>query len=171
MTLTPPLSLCNRFACLTLDDTPLSNVKRVPICSKVVQTPILTPTPPKLPTLKRWERRLPKKYVIATLSSKNSLVVDVELESTETSVKRCTQALIDCGAKGCYLDTEWVRANDIPTRLLTCPIPVFNVDGTLNLTGSITHIADMILHYAGHSEWTSFAVTSLGRQSMLLGFD
>ena len=136
-----------------------------------MQTPILTPTPPKLPTLKKWERRLPKKYVIATLSGKNSLVVDVELESTETSVKRCTQALINCGAEGCCLDTEWVRANDIPTHPLTRPILVFNVNGTPNLAGSITHITDMILRYAGHSERTSFAVTSLGRQSMLLGFD
>ena len=171
MTLTPPLSSHNQFACLALDDTPLSNDKRVPICSKVVQTPILTPTPPKLPTLKKWECRLPKKYVIATLSGKNSLAVDVELESTETSVKHCTQALIDCSAEGCCLDTEWVRANDIPTRPLTHPIPVFNVDGTPNLMGSIMHIADMILRYVGHSKWTSFAVTSLSRQSMLLGFD
>ena len=98
-------------------------------------------------------------------------MVDIELESTETPVKCCTQALIDCGAEGCCLDTEWVCANDIPTRPLTRPIPVFNVDGTLNLAGSITYIADMILRYAGHSEQTSFAVTSLGRQSMLLGFD
>ena len=136
-----------------------------------MQTLIQTPTPPKLPTLKKWECRLPKKYVIATLSGKNSLAVDIELESIETSVKCCTQALIDCGAEGCCLDTEWVRANDIPTCPLTRPIPVFNVDGTPNLAGSITHIADMILRYAGHSERTSFAVTSLGRQSVLLGFD
>ena len=76
----------------------------------------------------------------------------IELESTETSVKRCTQALIDCGAEGCCLDTEWVCANNIPTHPLTHPILVFNVDGTPNLAGSIMHIADMILRYVGHSE-------------------
>jgi hypothetical protein len=35
-----------------------------------------------------------------------SLLVDVEIESTDTTVKQCTQALIDCGATGCFIDTE-----------------------------------------------------------------
>jgi predicted aspartyl protease len=34
-----------------------------------------------------------------------SLAVDVEIESTDTAVKRCTQALIDCGATGCFIVT------------------------------------------------------------------
>jgi hypothetical protein len=35
-----------------------------------------------------------------------SLVVDVEIESMDTAVKRRTQALIDCGATGCFIDIE-----------------------------------------------------------------
>jgi hypothetical protein len=53
-----------------------------------------------------------------------SLAVDVEIESTDTTVKRCTQALIDCGATGCFIDIEWAKLNNIPTRPLTNPIPV-----------------------------------------------
>ena len=113
-----------------------------------MQTPILIHTPLKLPTLKKWVCHLPKKYVIATLSGKNLLAVDIKLESTETLVKHCTQALINCSAKGCCLDTKWVRTNDIPTCLFTRLILVFNVDGTPNLAGSIMHIVDMILRYA-----------------------
>jgi hypothetical protein len=47
-----------------------------------------------------------------------SLAVDVEIESTDTAVKRCTQALIDCGATSCFIDIEWAKLNNIPT----CPL-------------------------------------------------
>jgi hypothetical protein len=69
-----------------------------------------------------------------------SLTVDVEIESTDTAVRRCMQALIDCGATGCFIDTEWAKLNNIPMRPLTNPIPVYNVDGTANDTGMITDI-------------------------------
>jgi hypothetical protein len=76
-----------------------------------------------------------------------SLVVDVEIESTDTAVRRCTQALIDCSATGCFIDIEWEKLNNIPTRPLTQPIPVYNIDGTTNDTGMITDITDIILRY------------------------
>jgi hypothetical protein len=98
-----------------------------------------------------------------------SLAIDVEIESTDTAVRRCTQALIDCGATGCFIDVEWAQSNNVPTCPLTNPISVYNVDGTANEAGMIVEIADMILHYDGHSERTQFAVTHLGKQSMILG--
>jgi predicted aspartyl protease len=100
-----------------------------------------------------------------------SLLVDVEIESTDTAVKRCTQALIDCGATGCFIDIEWAKINNIPTHPLTKPIPVYNVNGTANDAGAITDIADIILHYENHSERTQLAVTRLGKQSLILGYN
>jgi hypothetical protein len=69
-----------------------------------------------------------------------SLAVDVGIESTDMAVRRCTQALIDYGATGCFIDIEWAKLNNIPTRPLTKPIPVYNVDGTANDAGMITDI-------------------------------
>jgi hypothetical protein len=100
-----------------------------------------------------------------------SLMVDVEIESTDTAVKRCTQALINCGAMGCFIDIEWAKLNNIPTRPLTKPIPVYNVNGTANDAGAITNIADVILCYEHHSEHTQLAVTRLGKQSLILGYN
>jgi hypothetical protein len=54
---------------------------------------------------------------------------------------------------------------------LTKPIPVYNVDGTANDAGMITDVADVILRYANHSERTQLAVTRLGKQSMILGYN
>jgi hypothetical protein len=100
-----------------------------------------------------------------------SLTVDVEIELMDTAVKRCTQALIDCGATGCFIDIEWAKLNNIPTRPLTNPIPVYNVDGTANDASTITDIADVILRYETHSERTQLAVTCLGKQSLILGYN
>ena len=48
-------------------------------------------------------------------------------------------------------------------------IPVYNVDGTLNKAGSITEVVNLILKYNNHSKRTTFAVTSLGKQKLILG--
>jgi hypothetical protein len=69
-----------------------------------------------------------------------------------------------------FVDTEYIRSNNISTHRLTTTIPVYNIDGTANEAGAITEIADIILRYKGHAERTQLAVTSLGKQSMILGF-
>jgi hypothetical protein len=97
-----------------------------------------------------------------------SLAVDVEIELMDTRVKRCTQALIDCGATGCFIDIKWVKLNNISTHPLTNPIPIYNVDGTANDAGAITNV---ILRYEQHSECTQLAVTCLGKQSLILSYN
>jgi hypothetical protein len=78
-----------------------------------------------------------------------------------------TSVLVDCGTTGLFIDTEYVHLNNISTRRLTTPIPVYNVDGTANEAGAITEIADVVLRYKGHAEQTQLAVTLLGKQSRL----
>jgi hypothetical protein len=69
-----------------------------------------------------------------------SLMVDVEIKSTDTAVKRCMQALIDCGAMGCFIDIEWAKLNNIPMCPLTKPVPIYNVDSTANDASAITDV-------------------------------
>jgi hypothetical protein len=100
-----------------------------------------------------------------------SLVVDVEIELMDTVVKQCTQALIDCGATGCFIDIEWVKLNNVPTCPLSKLILVYNVDGTANNASIIIDIADVIVCYENHSEHTQLAITYLGKQSLILGYN
>src|SRR3981189_977132 len=164
----PPLSSHNRYACLVVDQC--EDATSVFDCVKVVPQP--SPPPPKTARIRlaNWECRPPKKFIIATTRSDNSLDIDVEIEMTDTAMRRNTSALVNCGATGLFVDTEYVHLNNLSTRRLTSPIPVYNIDGTANEAGTITEIADVILHYKGHAERTRFAVTSLGKQSMILGF-
>jgi hypothetical protein len=73
------------------------------------------------------------------------LAVDVEIELTDTAVRQCMQALIDCSATGCFIDIEWAKLNNIPTHPLINLIPVYNVDSTANDTGMITDITNVVL--------------------------
>jgi hypothetical protein len=132
-----PLSSYNRFTCLEVD-----TLIKPHICiaksTEVMQTYSHPPIPNQCSRCPAWECRLPIKYVVVASPGPMSLVVEVEIESTDTAVKRCTQALIDCSATGCFMWSILLRVvrlplqklNNIPTCPLTKLIPVYNVDGT-----------------------------------------
>lgn len=68
-----------------------------------------------------------------------------------------------------FIDMDYVKEQWLNTRKLSCPIPVNNVNGTLNEASPIKEIVDVILHYETHTEQAKFAVTRLGGQKILLG--
>jgi Retroviral aspartyl protease len=93
----------------------------------------------------------------------------VELQTTDTQLTKSTKALLDCGATGLFMGKDFTEREQIETKKLSVPIPVRNVDGTLNEAGPITEVADMVLHYQNHSERTVFAVTATGGEDIILG--
>lgn len=135
-----------------------------------------TKQPPKHPNhtpyrhRQHWERHLPQRLTVAAISNTRSLNIQIELTSTDNSTKILTMAMVDSGATHMgYVDADFVQENEIPTRRLQRPIPVHNVDGTLNEAGSITEIIDTVMGYNSHSERIQLAVTKLGNHSVILG--
>jgi hypothetical protein len=90
----PLLSSYNRFACLEVD-TLIEPHICIAKSTEVMQTHSHPPIPNQHSRRPAWEHRLPIKYVVAVSPGPMSLAVDVEIESTDIMVKRCTQALID----------------------------------------------------------------------------
>src|SRR5262245_65906570 len=80
---------------------------------------------------------------------------------------KATQALLDCGATGLFISKDYAKKEQIETKKLSTPIPVRNVDGTLNEAGPIAEVADVILRYKGHSERAGFAVTAIGNEDII----
>jgi len=111
----------------------------------------------------KWERKLPRKYIIAASPSPMSLVVRVEIQTTDTVEVRAGPALIDSGATGLFMSQGYVECHRLTTWNLQYPIAVYNVDGSLNEAGSITEVVDAILCVNGHSKQANFAVTNLGK--------
>jgi len=57
------------------------------------------------------------------------------------------------------------------TRTLSRNIPVFNVDGSPNKAGQISKVVDVVPQYKTHSERMLLAVSGLGKQNLILGYD
>ncbi|KAI5118937.1 hypothetical protein M0805_006283 [Coniferiporia weirii] len=80
-----------------------------------------------------------------------------------------TKALIDSGAEGKFIDAKFVIKHRIPTKPLAHPIQVRNVDRTLNQHGTITQFTWRLIKIGGQSITTTFLVTSLGKEDVILG--
>src|SRR5437899_8817424 len=128
------------------------------------------PKPPPRPRRPRWEKRMHQRLVINSLDEgPRCILIPVHLRTTDTMQEVNSEAMVDCGATGDFIDEEFVQRTELPTRRLSSPIPVFNVDGTPNEAGSIDKVVDVLMTYNGHSERILLAVTRLGKQSMILG--
>ena len=164
----PPLPVHNQFFCLEIEGenphTPNPQAEKLVI---VTPTPLL---PHSLCHLHKWECKLPQKYVIAAVPSPKSLIVKVEIQTTDTTKVRSGPALIDSGATGLFMDWRYVECYKLTTRKLHHPIVVYNVDGSPNEAGCITETVEVILRLNGHSERVNCAVTNLGKHNLILGY-
>ena len=154
----------NQFTCLEVEE-----VSDEGQATDEQDTPKI-PKIPKCPKPPKWENKLPRSYKIAVASpGSKSLKIPVQVQTTDTGEIHGVEGLVDCGADGEFLDSEFIKRNKIPTRQLVRPIPVNNVDGSPNENGPIREVADLVLRYKGHTERIVFAVTQLGKEDMILG--
>ncbi|KAG5721929.1 hypothetical protein E4T56_gene18425 [Termitomyces sp. T112] len=170
------------FSCLSIEneiafsDTLHPKTEELQCSSPDVQIP--TPQPPlnSLTPLRvhqcvpAWAFQMPQQYMMASSPSANSLCLDVEIETTDTQQACRVTALLDSGATGLFLDLEFVKSHSLTTQPLPKPIPVYNIDRTPNKASAISSMVNLVLCYWNHAEHTIFAITSLGRQNMILGF-
>jgi len=138
----------------------------------------LVDAPPPVPLVSaplrkpKWERRLPKLFLISALDAQGtSLLLPVEIGTTDTSEFHSVEALLDSGATGSLIDRDFVHSKGMNTRTLSHNIPVFNVDSSPNEAGQISEVVNVVLHYKTHSERMLLAVSGLGKQSLILGYD
>ena len=93
--------------------------------------------------------------------------IPIQISAKEQIVS--THALIDSGAEGQFIDTNFAKAHRIPLHKLATPIPVRNVDNTPNSQGPITHFTIRRTFLEGKMVFTRYLATSLGKQTIILG--
>ena len=120
--------------------------------------------------MKCWEHRLLKTYVVATNPSPNLLNLKVGIQTMDTAEVKGVTALLDSGATGLFIDSNFVVTEKLTTHSLMYPTPVYNVDGTPNEAGLIHSVVDLILCFQNHSEHPIFSVTNMGKHKMILGY-
>lgn len=78
--------------------------------------------------------------------------------------------MIDSGATGLFLHQRFVDQHRIITRPLLHPITLYNIDGSLNTAGQITHSARLLSTVDhNHPQLLEYLVTNLGSDNIILG--
>src|SRR5258708_6667436 len=116
----------------------------------------------------RLPATLPAKTYILPKTSPCSLNLQVELTSLTSLTSITTSALLDSGATGMFISQDFMQRHQLETTPLPQPVLLHNVDGSANEHGSITEEVHALLHFRQHSERAQFAVTNLGRQSVII---
>src|SRR5258707_9250226 len=68
-----------------------------------------------------------------------------------------------------FINQDFMQRHWLETTPLPQPVLLHNVDGSANEHGSITEEVHALLRFRQHSERAQFAVTNLGRQSVIIG--
>jgi Retroviral aspartyl protease len=158
---------------ISLTDSAENNSKTIPQPIPLPHTTM--PTPPILSHQSQfhqhpnWEKHLPNCYIIVSTISANPLKLNVSLQTTDTGEVLMTTALLDSGATNQFIHSDFMERYHLTTKLLSQPIPIFNVYGSPNKAGSIAKVIKVVLWYHNHSEKTTFAVTGLRKQDIILG--
>jgi len=95
----------------------------------------------------------------------------VEIGTTDTSELHSVEALLNSRVTGSLIDRDFVHSKGMNTQTLSHNIPVFNVDGSPNEAGQISEVVDVVLCYKTHSKRMLLAVSGLGKQSLILGYN
>jgi predicted aspartyl protease len=77
--------------------------------------------------------------------------------------------MIDSGATTLFVNRRFVQRHHIICSLLPSTIALYNIDGSKNKAGSLTHFACLTLTIDSWNEPTDFLVTDLGPEDIILG--
>ena len=106
--------------------------------------------------------------IFAGQINKNSLSIPLKIRLENKTVE--TLSLLNSRAGGKFIDQNYAKTLKLPLLNLEKPIPVINVDRTLNKKGTIKHYVNLNLEIFGQKQIIWLLVTRLGKQKMLLGF-
>ena len=121
--------------------------------------------------IKSKNTEVPEDAYVRTANPEREILMEIKICPWERRGNYVTlNALLDSGANAIFIDRQWADENHIPLFNLRNPIPVFNVDGTRNSAGSISHAAELVLEFQGHRERITAEVTDLGKNAFILGF-
>jgi len=86
------------------------------------------------------------------------VTVRIGLERIDTQEGITVEALLDSGAIGLVMSSEFAKKQGFKLKRLERPINVRNVDGSLNKEGPIKNTVEVNIYYQGHRERTEIDV-------------
>jgi len=104
------------------------------------------------------------------VASRESKSIQIPISLTGENCKTTEiQALVDCGASGCFVDVALVTCLGWQTTQLANPQTAYNVDGTPNNNGLIWLTVSLTLWIGDKDERRAFYVIQCGNEDVILG--
>jgi len=82
------------------------------------------------------------------------VTVKIGLERIDTQERIIVKALLDSGATGLVMSSEFARKQGFKLKKISRPIYMRNVNGSFNKKEPIEHIVEVNIYYQGHRERT-----------------
>ena len=114
--------------------------------------------------------QIPEQIFTRRIHQGRELILDVGVTTPRSQDYKTVPALLDSGANATFIDISVAERLGLPLTPLTNPIRVFNVDGSRNSAGDVTHTTTILMEYLGHREELIAEVTNLGKNSLILGY-
>ena len=97
------------------------------------------------------------------------VTVKIGLERINTQEGIIVEVLLDSGATGLVMSSEFARKQGFKLKKLKRPMNVRNVDGSLNKEGPIENMVEVNIYYKGHRERTEIDVIGGQKWTVILG--
>ena len=95
-------------------------------------------------------------------------MVKIGLERIDMQKEVTVEILLDSGAMGLVMSSEFARKQRIKLKKIERPIYIRNIDGSFNKKGPIEHTVEVNIYYQGHRERTENDVVGDQKWSMIL---
>ena len=86
------------------------------------------------------------------------VMVKIGLERIDTQEGITVEALLDSGATGLVMSSEFAKKQGFKLKKLERPMQVRNMDGSFNKEGPIENTVEVNIYYQGHRERTEIDV-------------
>ena len=97
------------------------------------------------------------------------VTLKIGLEKIDNQEGITVEALLDSGATGIVISSEFARKQGFKLKKLERPMQVRNVDGMLNKEGLIENTVEVNLYYRGHVERMKIDVIGGQKWSVIIG--
>ena len=97
------------------------------------------------------------------------VMVKIGLERIDTQKGITVEALLDSGATGLVMSSEFTKKQGFKLKKLERPMNVRNVDGLLNKERPIENTVEVNIYYQGHRERTEIDVIGGQKWIVILG--
>jgi len=97
------------------------------------------------------------------------VMVKIGLERIDTQKGITVEALLDSGATGLVMSSEFARKQDFKLKKLERPMQVRNVNGSFNKEGPIENTVEVNIYYKRHVERTEIDMIGGQKWSVVLG--